>query len=95
MARSRANQPVVGAAMDPATGGYWLAVMGGGVSAFDAPACGSLRTGVVAITTGCVSARHSAREPGSEGMPVTSGPSVPVPVTGVTGPAVSCCPSEL
>jgi hypothetical protein len=81
--------------MDPATGGYWLAVTGGGVSAFDAPACGSLRTGVVAITTGCVSARHSARAPGSEGMPVTSGPSVPVPVTGVTGPAVSCCPSEL
>jgi hypothetical protein len=35
------NAPIVGMAVDPATGGYWLAGADGGVYAFDAPFEGS------------------------------------------------------
>jgi hypothetical protein len=36
------NQPVVGMAVDPSTGGYWLVAKDGGVFSFDAPFLGSL-----------------------------------------------------
>jgi hypothetical protein len=38
---SHRNAPIVGIAVDPATGGYWLAGADGGVYAFDAPFEGS------------------------------------------------------
>jgi hypothetical protein len=37
----RLNRPIVGMAVDPATGGYWLVASDGGVFAFDAPFYGS------------------------------------------------------
>ena len=36
------NQPVVGIAIDPTTGGYWLVAKDGGVFAFNAPFLGSM-----------------------------------------------------
>jgi hypothetical protein len=42
----------IGVAMDPATGGYWLAVAGGGVYNFDAPWYGSAHSSIVGIVTG-------------------------------------------
>ena len=36
------NQPVVGIAVDPATGGYWEVAKDGGVFAFHAPFLGSM-----------------------------------------------------
>ena len=36
------NQPVVGIAVDPATGGYWLVARDGGVFSFNAPFFGSM-----------------------------------------------------
>jgi hypothetical protein len=36
------NKPIVGMAVDPATGGYWLVAQDGGIFAFDAPFEGSL-----------------------------------------------------
>ena len=36
------NQPIVGMAVDPATGGYWLVAADGGVFSFNAPFLGSL-----------------------------------------------------
>ena len=35
------NKPVVGMAVDPATGGYWLVASDGGIFAYDAPFLGS------------------------------------------------------
>ena len=35
------NQPVIGMAVDPATGGYWLAAADGGIFSFNAPFLGS------------------------------------------------------
>jgi hypothetical protein len=35
------NRPIVGMAIDPATGGYWLVATDGGIFAFDAPFFGS------------------------------------------------------
>jgi hypothetical protein len=43
---------VVGAALDPVTGGYWLATSTGSVYSFDAPGYGSAGSAVVAIATG-------------------------------------------
>ena len=37
----RLNKPVVGMAVDPATGGYWLVASDGGIFAYDAPFLGS------------------------------------------------------
>ena len=37
----RLNKPIVGMAVDPATGGYWLVATDGGVFSFHAPFCGS------------------------------------------------------
>jgi hypothetical protein len=36
------NQPIVGIAVDPTTGGYWLVAKDGGVFSFDAPFLGSM-----------------------------------------------------
>jgi hypothetical protein len=49
---SLSGKTVVGGAMDPATGGYWLATSTGGVYGFDAPGYGSSGSAVVAIATG-------------------------------------------
>src|SRR5207237_1269110 len=38
----RLNQPIVGMAADPGTGGYWLAAADGGIFTFDAPFFGSM-----------------------------------------------------
>jgi hypothetical protein len=48
MGGKRLNQPMVGIAADPATGGYWTVASDGGVFAFDAPFHGSL--GAVHLT---------------------------------------------
>ena len=37
----RLNRPIVGMAVDPATGGYWLVASDGGIFSFDAPFLGS------------------------------------------------------
>jgi len=37
----RLNEPVVGMAADPATGGYWLVASDGGIFSFDAPFFGA------------------------------------------------------
>jgi len=41
MAGQRLDEPVVGIAEDPATGGYWIATADRGVFAFDAPFYGT------------------------------------------------------
>jgi hypothetical protein len=50
------NRPIVAAALDPQTGGYWLAAADGGVFSFHAPFYGSaaatpLHAAVVGITS--------------------------------------------
>ncbi len=42
MGGTKLNQPVVGMAPDPATGGYWLVAADGGVFSFNAPFYGSM-----------------------------------------------------
>ena len=44
MGATRLNRPVVGIALDPATGGYWEAASDGGIFAFNAPFLGSATT---------------------------------------------------
>ena len=51
------NKPIVGMAVDPATGGYWLVASDGGIFAFNAPFLGStgnivLNKPVVGMATG-------------------------------------------
>jgi len=41
MTGTRLNRPIVGMAIDPATGGYWLVATDGGIFAFNAPFFGS------------------------------------------------------
>ncbi|HET9689888.1 MAG TPA: hypothetical protein VFP61_01950 [Acidimicrobiales bacterium] len=41
MAGTHLSRPLVGVAVDPATGGYWLVAADGGIFAFDAPFLGS------------------------------------------------------
>jgi hypothetical protein len=50
--KNKTFEAVVGAAFDPTTGGYWLAVSGGGVYPFDAPGLGSSRSAIVGLVTG-------------------------------------------
>ena len=38
---TRLNKPIVGMAVDPATGGYWLVASDGGIFSFNAPFHGS------------------------------------------------------
>ncbi|HKH87646.1 MAG TPA: hypothetical protein VKA05_02435, partial [Acidimicrobiales bacterium] len=50
--KGRSVGATIGVAMDPVTGGYWMAVAGGTVYSFDAPAYGSGRYAIVGIVTG-------------------------------------------
>jgi hypothetical protein len=47
MGGSHLNQPIVGMAVDPVTGGYYLVATDGGIFAFNAPFHGS--TGAIVL----------------------------------------------